>query len=66
MKTFDSIKQEVLAWSVIAIAFGALTFVAINLDNIRESSVLNPTTGSTSTQQENIDFHPGYSVVLAQ
>jgi hypothetical protein len=65
MKTLNNIKQEILAWSVIAIAFGALTFAAMNLENIRESSVLNPT-GSTSTQQENIDFQPGHLVVIAQ
>lgn len=64
MKTLNSIKQEILAWSVIAIAFGALTLVAMHLDNIRESSVLNPTTGNTSLQQENRDFQLGGTLLF--
>lgn len=64
MKTLNSIKQEILAWSLIAIAFGALTFVAMHLDNIRESSVLNPTTGNTFLQQENLDFQLGGTLLF--
>lgn len=66
MTTLNKIKQEIIAWSVIAVAFGMLTFAALNLDTIRQSPLLNPTQGSISPQHVDSDFQPGNTVVLAQ